>query len=185
MSARQVVLIPLSRTPIEYCEGLFVGTLAFPVEPKKAKKFADAWWREAIRLTAIDDDIFAETPHPWPPRLLRMRDSEAERLLREGEKAFFRRKQAYFAEQALFAEALNEVTITHLAGLGDLMRNTAENRYVKTNIWLNKAAGASTKPLIRDAITPSKPVIHAVVALWARAVFEPVESRGIPESGEF
>lgn len=43
----EVVVIPLSRAPIEECAGIFMGTLAFPAEQKKARRYADAWWREA------------------------------------------------------------------------------------------------------------------------------------------
>ena len=168
MADPETVAIPLSRAPVQESAGLFWGTLAFPSDPTKARKFADALWRERIRRTAIEDRVFAATPQPLPPRLLAMRDSEAEKLLAKGQKELARRRQAFFAEQAQFLGALAGVRFDGLIGFDMRLKNTAENRYVMTNIWLKKPAGASTKNLIRDVITPSRKVIHAACALWFR-----------------
>jgi hypothetical protein len=163
----KIVVIPLSCAPIEECSGLFLGTLAFPSDARKAQLFADAYRRLAIRMTAIEDPAFADEPYAVPPRLVAMRDSTAEEIIREGEEALFSRKQAFFVEQARFHEALSGKKVTQLTGLGDLMANTAENRHVMTNLWLGKPPGASTKNLYRDAIAPSRPVIHIAAALCA------------------
>jgi hypothetical protein len=141
--------------------------LAFPKEPKTARRFSVAYWRESIRLSATADEDFAGTPQMLPPRLLQMRDSEADKLIRLAETELFQRKKAYFATQALFAEAFIGKKIEYLRGFDTSQQNNADGRYVMTNIWLKKHAGASTKPLIRDAISPSKPVIHAIYAMFA------------------
>jgi hypothetical protein len=144
-----------------------VGTLAFPSDVRKARLFADAYWRLAINMTAIEDPALADEPYAVPPRLVAMRDSTAEEIIRGGEEALFSRKQAFFVEQARFHEALSGKTVTQLTGLGDPMANTADNCRVKANVWLGKPPGASTKNFYRDATNPSKPVIHAAYALYS------------------
>jgi hypothetical protein len=165
-----IVVIPLARAPIEECAGLFRGTLAFPSDTRKARLFADAYWRLAISRTAIEDPAFADEMYAVPPRLVAMRDSTAEEIIREGEASLFSRKQAFFVEQARFHEALSGKKVIQLTGLGDRMANTAENRRVMANLWLRKPPGASTKNFYRDAIRPSKPVIHAIFALYSGIV---------------
>jgi spermidine/putrescine-binding protein len=160
------VAIPLSKPPLVQAVSTLLGTLAFPVNTKKAGEFATAYWRETMRRTAIDNPDFATTLAPWPPRLLVMRDSVAERILKDGERNLFARKKTFFATQSIFAEALTGVKFKGLEGFGTKLSNNAEERYNMTNYWLGKPAKTTTKSLIRDAITPSKPVIHMAYAYW-------------------
>jgi hypothetical protein len=99
-------------------------------------------------------------------RWLMVRDKEAESLLKKATKALEARQAAYVATQAEFIGALRGGQFAQIGGFGDPVNNTRENAYVKTNVWLRKPAGASTKPLIRDIIAPSRPVIHAAFGLF-------------------
>ena len=171
MTEAETVVIPLSRAPIQELAGLFLGTLLFPADWRKARDFRDAWWRETLRLSAIEDQTMTEAMARAPPRLWAMRDSIADQLLEEGEQALHERKVAWFDRQAEFAGALRGEKFGELAGFGDKMRHTAEHRHVKTNIWLGRKAGYSTKSIHRDALNPSKRVIHAAYALFTSAGF--------------
>jgi hypothetical protein len=161
------VVLPLSTAPLYESAGLFLGTLAFPSDWKRTHRYADAYCYETLRLNAAADREFAATPLPSRPRLFGLRDAEREELFDAAEKALLARKTAYVATQAHFVEALTGMRIDRVAGFGaGPFSKSSENYYVLTNLWLKKKAGASTKPLIRDAITPSRPVIHAAFALF-------------------
>jgi hypothetical protein len=164
--ASETVVIPLSQEPLCEASGIFWGTLAFPSDPNKRDRFAKAWCRESFRLSAVENADFARTPQLLKPGYFIMRDSEVDAILAEGQRQIEHRRKAYIATQAAVVEALLGIKIDFVRGFGDKLKHTADNCYTKTNIWLQKPAGVSNKPLIRDAITPSRPVIHAVNALW-------------------
>jgi hypothetical protein len=166
MNAVRVVVLPLSKEPLWESTGLFLGTFAFPENQPKARRYAQAWCRDGVLRLAASNRELAQRPAPLKPSWFLLGDQESERLFKEADKAFLARKAAYVASQAEFFGALNGLRITTIGGFGDRVANTRENAYVKTNVWLRKRAGASTKPLIRDAITPSKPVIHVAFAVY-------------------
>jgi hypothetical protein len=160
----RVVVLPLSKEPLWESTGLFLGTLAFPGDEHKASQFALAWCRDGALRAAKADPDYANGQETL--RWFMVRDAEAEKLFEQAEKALLARKTAYVATQAEFIGALNGWEITHIGGFGERTANTREDAYVKTNVWLGKPAGTTTKSLIRDAITPSRPVIHAAFALY-------------------
>jgi hypothetical protein len=168
------VILPISKEPLWESTGLFLGTLAFPRDEQKARRYALAWCRDGALKTAASDPDYAQSAEPV--RWFMVRDKEAEDLFDEADKALLARKAAYVATQTEFIGALSGRRITRIGGFGDRVENTRENAYVKANVWLGKPAGSSTKPLIRDRISPSAKAIRprrswaAPIALALRSV---------------
>ena len=101
----RTVALPLSKEPLWESTGLFLGTLAFPKDEHKARRFALAWCRDGAQRAATDYLGYAQQGAA-PVRWLMVRDKEAESLLKKATKALEARQAAYVATQAEFIVAL-------------------------------------------------------------------------------
>ena len=164
---KQPIILPLSKAPVCESAGLFLGTLAFPTNQKKRDEFVWAWCREAVRSTAIKDREFAWTPQFLKPGYFIMSDSRADEILKEGERNLHKRKLAFLATQAYFAEALTGMKIDRIVFKGLSEPLTIESCFRFVNIFRNKSDGASVKNPRRDYLYPSKGVLHVAQALYS------------------
>jgi hypothetical protein len=162
-----VIVIPLSKSPVYESAGLFLGTLAFPIDEKKRYDFARAWCKETIRLSAGADPQFAWTPQLLMPGYFIMSDDKTDKIIKEGEIQLENRKNAYLATNAYFAEALLQKKIDRIVIDGTREPLTIENCFRFVNLFRDKPAGASVKNPRRDYLYPSKGVIHAAHALYS------------------